>query len=821
MTLLLLSASGRASGPEAPKGGEGFSKCDLELMNSFKLVGMPFSSQDTLAVCAAIQTNCCTIVDEVAIVKFWREFSQPRIAMFAGYLGALYNSVFQFQRFVSMVGFEGVLTHFTRRKFVPYKARVCALTEAVHETHVFNVNRTFTAFSREVKTEQRTAKLGQQLKLYANMQRTPRLLRSLTPARKQALRNAGWLKARLKKSVRRAFRRFRAFVGEHSKEVRGLARKLANEYSRNMARKYTRNLAKFLKDASKDSARLEQAGAEEARQFSQQARMYIRDIPTELAGRAKEFKAFLGRARRHLNLAGDLKRQIIAVRNKINLAKKNLMSKALAKLINKKYPSMATLRLPDIRRELPEFDPIKRGQVVCTSKSSKLFRNIVLVNSVKYRYCFNVYQNIKMIADMDLEYLASGIKEQASKILSLKKTLYCAVCDASAHRFFDSEKNVVMISEDFCKDLMHSFMDYINFNNVIFIEYADQLLQYLTCLNSLPTERGFPLRNRLDYHKRNIVFFRRCFDNLEADDMMRYCHFICSTFNFDGFSKLIDGDLSNLYLLYLEILDFARNNGIPFTTKITINRTFLESLDHSFYAKPGSRLQAAPPRAKAPKLKPRILAKTQMPRKKLQKAKKPKKSKKGKFDYIDSLAEDDEPQYIRRMRKEVDPENYTPPNNITASTPLIRFAAKKSKARVFPAYGTTPIYERVEKVVSVQTLRPLFFEGEQGMNPLQILPSTYFELDIESYLRKHFAESSGNDPIKRETIKAFFSLKPNDIHEFNSDIYIAPTQSLNVTDAIWKLDNNYTAGFLQNSYNTTQEPPAEKPREAPEAQIMF
>lgn len=75
MALSLLYVGVWPSGPEGSRSGDNAAKCDLELMNSFKLVGMPVATQDTLAVCAAIQNNCCTIVDEVAIVKFWREFS--------------------------------------------------------------------------------------------------------------------------------------------------------------------------------------------------------------------------------------------------------------------------------------------------------------------------------------------------------------------------------------------------------------------------------------------------------------------------------------------------------------------------------------------------------------------------------------------------------------------------------------------------------------------------------------------------------------------------------------------------------------------------
>lgn len=68
--------------------------------------------------------------------------------------------------------------------------------------------------------------------------------------------------------------------------------------------------------------------------------------------------------------------------------------------------------------------------------------------------------------------------------------------------------------------------------------------------------------------------------------MFRYCHFICSTFNFDSFSRLIDGDVYMIYIIYMQIVDFARTNNIPFDTSFVVDGAYLQSLLHHFYKQP-------------------------------------------------------------------------------------------------------------------------------------------------------------------------------------------------------------------------------------------
>lgn len=105
----------------------------------------------------------------------------------------------------------------------------------------------------------------------------------------------------------------------------------------------------------------------------------------------------------------------------------------------------------------------------------------------------------------------------------------------------------------------------------------------MECINTLPAHVEIPFRTVIDRYKKNIYFVRRCFRNIENENMERYCNFICGSFTFGKLSKVLDGDLKMLYTLYTYILDFTRVNHMPYDNKLILSRKYLESLDSLLY----------------------------------------------------------------------------------------------------------------------------------------------------------------------------------------------------------------------------------------------
>lgn len=52
--------------------------CDKKIMNSFKLKGFKHPMMKIKPeICPTVRQNCCTLFDELAIAKLWKDFTLP------------------------------------------------------------------------------------------------------------------------------------------------------------------------------------------------------------------------------------------------------------------------------------------------------------------------------------------------------------------------------------------------------------------------------------------------------------------------------------------------------------------------------------------------------------------------------------------------------------------------------------------------------------------------------------------------------------------------------------------------------------------------
>lgn len=77
--------------------------------------------------------------------------------------------------------------------------------------------------------------------------------------------------------------------------------------------------------------------------------------------------------------------------------------------------------------------------------------------------------------------------------------------------------------------------------------------------------------------------FKECFDSVHTDDFMKSCFFICRDFKLNGHSEYWDGNLTNLYGLYLEILEFLNQQNIPYSYDQEVDENFLRSLNNELF----------------------------------------------------------------------------------------------------------------------------------------------------------------------------------------------------------------------------------------------
>ena len=119
-----------------------------------------------------------------------------------------------------------------------------------------------------------------------------------------------------------------------------------------------------------------------------------------------------------------------------------------------------------------------------------------------------------------------------------------------------------IFNEGFCRTVLNKHSAIVKFLNVIFIEYTDFLLQYVSCYSTDAKAFSFPYQNFLTKYKRRIPMIKKCYENLDTEDFMKYCWFICSTHKVMNISDFYDGDRALYKRIYLAIFSFLRKFNV-------------------------------------------------------------------------------------------------------------------------------------------------------------------------------------------------------------------------------------------------------------------
>ena len=178
---------------------------------------------------------------------------------------------------------------------------------------------------------------------------------------------------------------------------------------------------------------------------------------------------------------------------------------------------------------------------------------------LKQKYCIHVHKNFKKVRIRELLFYSKLARKEIMAILSMKRSLYCGICDATLQNNFDDKHKLILYSQRFCHDLIGQYKDYIKFRHIILIEFYDQFFQLMSCFE-FKNELGvdYPYRTMLESRKRRILSIKKCFLNLNTPEFYKYCYFVCSQFNLLKFSPFFDGDLDLLKTLYAKFTMFFR-----------------------------------------------------------------------------------------------------------------------------------------------------------------------------------------------------------------------------------------------------------------------
>lgn len=238
---------------------------------------------------------------------------------------------------------------------------------------------------------------------------------------------------------------------------------------------------------------------------------------------------------------------------------------------------------PKIVSPIP-IDKLK--SVECRIMGRFIFKNIVINNKYKMKFCYDVYEKFNSFDIEAYKKMLTVFKRENMLMLEMKKTLYCGICDATKQTSFSHDKQLMVFEEEFCQEMLMRFDGYLMWKNLLLIEYMDQFVELINCYETPGNHYDYPVSSFLEKYKHKIWLVKKCMDRREQKDFMMYCHFICTQFKYKGISVFFDGDEKLVNLFMFKIFNFGRKIGIRPLPLIKVIPTIKEKEVNRDFAPP-------------------------------------------------------------------------------------------------------------------------------------------------------------------------------------------------------------------------------------------
>ena len=563
-------------------------KCDLVLMRSFKLEGMVFPAKPReITICPQVEENCCTVVDELAILKFWKEFTMDKWKKFSSYVMYLAGNIINFQPFVARMGIHNVPMFFTQRRQFEFESFTCSLIEETDQVVDFRIVRKKMSdrilklknkmllnnfggdknkLKRYLKQEKKKEKSHLKQKNRRNQKifidgystkERRELMSKMSETEKKAFLNANSVRMAENEAEKKGRYSFMRDVRVMSKL---LERKLSNTIKKvqNKIDEKMDNYEHFLAKTKLEFEPINQKYQQSVTKFIDSGKYYIEQLPDLVNYDFKSLKHFIRIIKSHMM---DILDASYSAMEDANLKQSDfMMIKLLKEIEDSNMPQVLIPLIPDLTLPEIEVDPLQIPEIQCSTKLVSQTRNLLVLNTAKLEYCTNAYD---VVTKMNMtEYVAflSRIKGEMTRLISVKQGLYCVLCDVDAQAYIDKKENIMLIDRRFCGNYIEDFRFYFEFLNIIFVEYMDCIFQFLECINSPGDELEFPFFTVIEHKKRMALMWKNCFDHLGEEDQFKHCYFICKEFRYDKNSYLIEGDIHFFKTVYFELMSFMRKS---------------------------------------------------------------------------------------------------------------------------------------------------------------------------------------------------------------------------------------------------------------------
>jgi hypothetical protein len=117
----------------------------------------------------------------------------------------------------------------------------------------------------------------------------------------------------------------------------------------------------------------------------------------------------------------------------------------------------------------------------------------------------------------------------------------------------------IVLSESFCRSVLTDEVDYFMFMHVVYIEFMDQLIQYLACFETDAHVFSFPYPSFMEKYRRRIKYVKACLASVEdKDGFIKNCYMICRQFSLTRFSSIFEGDFELFKRVNVSLHSFLR-----------------------------------------------------------------------------------------------------------------------------------------------------------------------------------------------------------------------------------------------------------------------
>ena len=569
--------------------------CNTELIRLFNLKGRLHPKYAShVDICGKTMDSCCTIIDELKIIKMWKEHSLVHIRFKIKEILSSYNSIFSLHDMFLALHSGLVPVHFPKERWVPYIWQSCSKIFREHKDdgkEIFDENEGKNAlvvdFLDNTRKLKKVNKIGGNDEIGKNdvgeqgsvwkgnsereLSQGSKIFLNLSKSEKNAIESANYIKGKFNRTIQNSVKKFHDFY-QNYENVDKIVEKLTKEKEHitnilNLAEKNPEILKSRALKMDKKIPKSDTFNLQLLDNFYND-HTKVEDVKISLKKKREEIIEELEEIKNFGNYKVLLEKKMLMENLSIPIDN-NYMGGLISEINNNIIPTInKTLPFFPIRqRKSPKFASENIPYYECKHKNRELYRKFFILNEGKYKYCDRIYGNLRNFNMNHFEKYMENIRDSMLRLNFIKKSVYCSVCDINEQKFIDLQEEKFYFKKGFCRKFVYQFKSYLEWKNIIFVEYLNNLLQYVECHQTNGANVDFPYKSGLEKLYKKIYFYKRCFDNLHNDrGFFKYCHFICKEFRFERMSSELEGDMIFMKNMYLRLVSFLRSQNVSIQT---------------------------------------------------------------------------------------------------------------------------------------------------------------------------------------------------------------------------------------------------------------